>query len=607
MPKHRRPKNEVLTRSAPFTLDERKIDAEKRTVVLPFSSELPVRRWDGDEVLRHDAESIDFSRLNAGAAVLEDHAGRQIGVVERAWLGDDRRAYAELRFSRNQQGSEVLQDIEDGIRRNVSFGYRVDEWKEEEDEETKETRYIGTRWTPHEISIVAVPADPTVGVGRSLPEGTDEARDEAGIAPEPPATIEVTNETKTTEGKTMDKKDIQLITAIGRQFDCVAEADAAIEAEISVDEFRAQVLDIQAKRNSKPTPAAKVGLPVGLSEPEARQYSFFRAMRVLAFPQDAEMRKAAAFEIECSNAYAKQIGKDTPGFFVPPDVMLSQTRAFNLTTGAGSNLRATDLRADMFIDLLRNQTVVMALGAQSMAGLVGNVAIPRQTAAGTAYWINTESANITGASNPTIDQVTLTPKTIGAYTDVSRLLLRQSTPDAENIVRNDLARVLALGIDLAALAGTGLNAQPTGITATSGISDDDWATANTPTWAELVGMETAVDTANALDGELAYVMGAAMFGALKTTPKVANYPVYMLENGMLNGYKVARTNQLGAGEMIFGRFADVLIGMWGGLEIQADTTTLGLSGGVRFVALQDVDVAIRHAASFAYRSNAAAT
>lgn len=614
--------DEKLFRQLSFEAAERKLDEAKRTVSLPISSEIQIERWGSLEVLTHSSEAIDLSRMNNGAAVLEDHGGRQIGVVERAWI-EGGRLWAELRFSKNQQASEVFQDIIDGIRRNVSIGYRVKKWEiTEPTEENKMEIYRATKWMPFEVSIVAVPADPTVGVGRSLDDtgdtdaagganaegkqaeaGTETNADETrnlpvveGKEPAPPAKNEK-------EKANMDKKQMQEIIKLGRAFNCVAEADAAIEAETSVEAFQAQVLEIQAKRNADLGKTANVGKEIGMTDKEVKQYSIIRAIRAMANPDDAQARKAAAFELECSRAYAEQIGRAPAGIFLPPDV---QMRTFNLTTGAGSNLRATDLRADMFIELLRAKSVLAAAGARMMGGLVGNVAIPAQTAAGTGYWFAPETNNITSASNPTIAQVPLAPKTVGAYTDISRLLLMQSTPDAEMIVRDDLTKVLALAIDLGGLKGTGTN-QPTGITLTSGISDEYWTTDNAPTFAEIVGMETAVDTANALAGTLNYVMPASLRGKLKVTAKDSGSGLFVATGNEANGYPILVSNQLAAGECIFGNFSDLIIGMWGGLDIQVDPYTLSLSGSVRVRALQSVDIAIRHAASFAFRSNNPAT
>jgi HK97 family phage major capsid protein len=344
--------------------------------------------------------------------------------------------------------------------------------------------------------------------------------------------------------------------------------------------------------------------PIGMNEQEIREFSFRKAI----YGQLRDSGIDNKFERECSDAYAKLIGKDARGLFVPPDVMLSRT--FNKTTGAGANLIATELRPDMFIDILRNMSVTAQAGAMMMPGLVGNIAIPRQTGAMTSYWFDSESAGITSASNPTVDQVPLSPKTLGAYGDISRSLLKQSTPGAEQLVRNDIAAVIALAIDLAALKGTASNGQPRGITQTSGINAANWTTANTPTWAELVAMETAVDLANALAGEFVYVMGASLVGKCKTTLKDSGVSGYLMESDRtVNGYRVINSNQLAAGEAIFGKFASLIIGMWGGLDLQVNPyiEALEKAGAVRVTALQDVDVAVRQPKEFTYNSNTPAS
>lgn len=621
-------KPEKFRRSLQFADAERTIDEKARTVTMPVSSELPVERWFGLEILSHDAAAIDLSRMNDGAAVMADHNWEdQIGVVEKAWIGEDKRLWASLRFSRSPSAEIVWQDIVDGIRRNVSIGYKIFKRLLLEEKEGVETYKI-TRWMPYEVSIVAVPADPGVGVGRSLDGETDGAED--GSSEEDEAFTRTENTKKGNERKNIMTPEelakikeeaaraaeiqvreqvrkeaeqeavrISEIRAIGERCGMKDEAEKAISEKAPVESFRKSALENMTARAMQST-------KIGMSEKEIKSFSFARAIMSQVKGSGVD----ASFEKECSDAYARKIGKEAKGIFVPPDVILSGERTFNQTTGAGSNLIATDLRPDMFIDILRNKSVVSQAGATMLPGLVGNVAIPRQTAATTAYWIDTESAGITAGSNPTIDQVPLSPKTVGAYGDISRSLLKQSTPAAEQIVRNDLASVIALAIDLAALKGTAANGQPRGITLTTGISSGHWDTANTPTWAKLVAMETAADLANALDGIFVYVMGAALRGACKTTVKATGQMGWLMESdGTVNGYRVINSNQLAAGECIFGRFADLIIGMWGGLDLQVNPyiEALEKAGAVRVTCLQDVDVAVRRPKSFTFYDNPSAS
>ncbi len=144
------------------------INKDDRTVELSFSSEDPYERYFGIEILDHEKSSVDLKRLNSGGALLLDHnPGKQIGVIEKSIIDEtDKKGRAVVRFSRSDLGEEIYQDVLDGIRKNVSVGYRVNKMVLEEETDDKEI-YRVTKWMPLEVSIVPVPADITVGVGRS--------------------------------------------------------------------------------------------------------------------------------------------------------------------------------------------------------------------------------------------------------------------------------------------------------------------------------------------------------------------------------------------------------------------------------------------------------
>jgi len=379
------------------------------------------------------------------------------------------------------------------------------------------------------------------------------------------------------------------IEAIGNQHGFATDARAAITSGQTANEFRSHVLN----NISKPAPV--VSTDIGLTEKEVRNFSFMRAIHALANPSDRRAQDAAAFEFEASRAAADSMGRTAQGLFVPTEVL---KRDLNVGTAtAGGNTVATDLLSNSFIDSLENAMVVAGLGATMLRDLSGNVAIPRQTSGATAYWV-AESAAVT-ESQAAFDQVAMTPKTVGAFSDISRKLLLQSSIDIEGFVRNDLAMRLAMAIDLAAIAGTGSSNQPTGILATTGIGAKTFAAAGNPTFGEMVDVESQVSIDNALFGSLGYVSTAAMAGAMKQKAKDSGSGQFVMANNQVNGYNMAVTNQMTANTVVFGNFADLIIGMWGGLDINVDTSTGSASGTVRVVCLQDVDIAVRHAQSFA--------
>ena len=562
-------------------------EVEERTFEFPFSSEYPVARYFGNEILSHESKAADLSRLNDGAPLLFNHnPDRVIGVVERAYIdGNKRRGYARVRFSRNPFAQEILSDVKDGVLRNVSFGYSIDKM-----EERGSGDFVATAWSPYEISVVSVPADPGVGIGRSL---EDDNAASAAPTPDPIPSMENTTPDLAVvraEAAEAERARISDITSLCTKHGMEDLGRQMVESGRSIDEARAAVLD---KLNIPQETVTMQAADIGLSEKESRSFSFLRAINYLSNPTDRSAREAAAFEIEASEAAAAKLGRQSRGITIPQDVL---RRDLNVgTASAGGNLVATDLDAGSFIDLLRNASALDQAGATVLTGLTGNVAIPRQSGAATAYWV-AESGSPT-ESQQTVDQVSLVPRTVAAYTDFSRRLMIQSSIDVENMVRSDLASVIALKIDAAGLYGTGSNSEPLGLKNTTGIGTVDFAAA-APTFAEVVDLESDVATANALLGTPVYLMNAAMRGNLKTTKKDAGSGIFIMENGEVNGYRGVLSNQVASGDLWFGNFADLIIGYFSGLDLMVDPYTHSTSGTVRVVAMQDCDIAIRHAESF---------
>ena len=557
------------------------IDGERRTVQVAFSSEEPVERWFGKEVLSHDIDAVDMTRLLSGAPVLINHdMDDQVGVVESAHIDPDRVGRAVLRFGQSQRAREVFQDIQDGIRQKVSFMYSVGEYTQSDDDPEI---FVGRKWQPLEISVVSIPADNTVGVGRSL-----------DIKPEPK--IEVSNMTEEVKTPAVDveqlrneavkseQKRVADILKVGARYDLNQEAIEFAQSGKSVDEFREIAMEAMSKRQA---PAPKT--EIDMTSKEVKEYSLMRAINALA---NKDWSKAG-LEREASIAIADKLGKDARGFYVPLNI---QKRAQNTQTmTAGGALVATDYMGGSLIELLRANSVVMGLGANMMSGLVGNVDIPKHTGASTAYWI-AEGADGTD-SEVSLGMVTLSPKTVAVAVPMTRRLMMQSDPSIDALVTSDIARVMALAIDYAILEGDGVN-KPLGVVNVTGVSTSTIASAGSPTYAELVEFETDIDTSNALTGNLAYVTTPAVKGNLKTTAKDSGSGIFLLDGGVANGYPVATSTQLTANRIIFGNFSDVIIGNWGVLDIGMDESTLSASGGKVIRAFQDVDSAVRHAESF---------
>lgn len=661
-------------------------------LLISFSSEIPYLRdtwWDGSwvEVLGHGANEVDLSRLNARAAVLANHDRRTavgntplagIGAVERAWLQDGR-SMAEIAISRREALADLRQDIADGLVTQVSVGYQINERILVKSTEGQPDEYRVTSWTPFEISLVDIAADPTVGLGRSAGPAPTESNQTpatqyrvidlpaAGTtsgertmpnttqapAATPAAPVEATR--SAADYATAERARITEITATARAFPQVAQveqmAERAIEAGTTVEAFSAELTrHLRTTGTLRPADSPDIGM----SRREVEQFSFVRAMLAAADP--AQARAIAPFEFECSRAAqdrrgdSRTAGRET-AITIPVDVLsrglqvdASQAGAIasmliqraqqgnheayrDLVVGtstAGGNLVATQLLGSSFIELLRNALVLAQMGATMLTDLNGNIAIPSQTGGATAYWVAESGAPT--ESQQTVGQVPFTPKTVGAFTDYSRRLLLQSSISIEAFVRADLAATLAQAIQTAAINGSGASNEPTGILNLSGIGAVAGGTNGAaPTYDHIVDLETAVSIANADAGNLAYLTNSKVRGKLRKTQEFASTNGKAVwtrgrESGIgdLLGYDAYVSNSVPANltkgsasgicsAIAYGNWADLIIAMWGGLDIMLDPYTGATSGTKRVVALQDLDIGARRVASFAAMKDALTT
>lgn len=597
-----------LYRAAQIRADD--VNEDDRIVVLSFSSTAPVDRMFGSEILEHGADNVDLSRLNDGGPLLSDHdTSRQIGVIERAWLAGDK-GRAEIRFSRNARAETEFKDVVDGIRRNVSVGYRIEEIRETP--KTNEVRV--TRWTPLEISLVSVAADPTVGVGREADEENDitvitevetmpeEIQTEQAEQAETRAVEQQTAQPVRAETPPVDVQQIRRdelarineIEALGRNFDQVDLARKAINEGMPLEKFRrALILAISNERQHQST--------IGMERKDVQRYSFLRAIASQAFPNDKRIQDAAGYELELSAAAIQATGQTPRGIVTPYDVLQHRAPLAAGTATAAAELVGTDHMSSSFIEVLRNRMVAMSLGTTMLTGLVGNVGIPKQDSSANAVWIDPEGADSTEAAYTTAT-VSLTPRTVGANIPYTRQLLLQSDPSVEMLTRNDLAAKLALAIDLAVFYGTGANGQPSGIA--TQVSQGTAFAAAVPTYGEIVDLESTVAVANADFGSMGYAIEPAMRGSLKQTEKFASTGMTVWEPGnTLNGYPVGVSSQITSGDVFFGNFSSGILGMWGGLDITVDPYSLSKAGSVLVVALQSVDYAIRWLEAFAWSND----
>jgi HK97 family phage major capsid protein/HK97 family phage prohead protease len=587
-------KSEVFHRMEHAEIEEK----DDRRVEMSVSSELEVERSFGREMIVHTEQALDLNFLRSGhAPLLLDHdPERQIGVIESVNLdGSARRLRATVRFGRGTLASEVYQDVVDGIRSNVSIGYKVRKMERDRDDQGL-FRVIDAEIM--EVSIVSLPADPSVGVGRSV-----EVSDTATIKPiekEVPIMEQENHidlDQVRAEAAAERSKEINEILGLAAKHNQRSFADESIRQGMTLAQFRGALLD---KIADKPLDVADVEL----TQKEERQYSLINAIR------SAQTGRFDGFEREVSEELAKRYGKEPRGFYVPQSIFKRDLVAG--TDANGGFLKPTDHLGGEFIDALRANLVISGLGARMMQGLKGDVAIPALNAK-TAVGFVAENAAPGAEGAPTFRQVTMSPKTLVQYVDISRKLSMQSDPSVEQVIRDDLTRQFAAKIDEVAIEGGGSN-EPTGITGTSGIGSVAMGTnGGAITYAKLVDLEKEVAIDNALSGSLAYLTNPKVVGAMRQTSRQASGVegnFILNDTNTLLGYNVASSTLVPSdltkgtssgvcSAVIFGNFNDLMIGMFGGLDVLVDPYTGSSTGATRIAMYQDIDVAVRHAESFA--------
>ena len=579
--------------------DAEMVDEDDRRVRMSLSSEEPVERSFGMEVLRHSDDAVDLGRMNSGhAPLLLDHdMTKQIGVVERTYLDQSaRRLRAVVRFGKGALAREIYDDVKDGIRSNVSIGYQIREMEPKND---RDGTVSVSAWVPYEASIVSVPADASVGVNRS-----------ATIQPVVKKEVEMTevnHDEIRAEAAEAAKREFQKtvgeITSLAVKHNRRDLADKAIKDGLSVDQFRGVLLEAIGEGK----PLEQNAGAVEMTAKEEREYSFMKAVRGVVNGSGLN-----GLEREINDEIASRVGRAARGFYAP-DSFWSGKRDLTVgTNSAGGFLKPTDHMGNEFVDALRARLVMNDLGTRFMSGLKGDVAIPKLATGVAAGFVAENGA--TSEVNATFAQVTMSPKSLGAFTDVSRLLMIQSDPSVEQIVRDDLLNSIAQKIEDVAIEG-GASNEPTGITGTSGIGSVAIGTnGGAMTWAKVTDLvkEVEVDNAAINANTLAYLTNPKVKSHLASTAKVASTDSVMLLDAPWNslyGYNMAVTNNVpsdltkgsgtGLSAMIYGDFSQLMIGFFSTPDVLIDPYTGGSSGAVRIRVIQEVDVAVRHAQSFA--------
>lgn len=636
----------------------------ERTRSMSFSSEQAiVPRWFGGEILDHNPKSVRTDFLNSGRAPLllnHDTGAQPVGVIEKGSvkIGKDKMGRCEARFGKTGAANDALTNVDDKILNNTSVGYKVHEMRFDSESNGQEN-YRVVDWEPHEVSLVGVPADRSVGVDRgssetdiitrqetaTMADGTDKGgagggatdkgggagaggagagagADTGGSGDEQRSRIELVRHEE------RQRSAVEMEAARRKAIDYFCESnkiDERMKAQfitsgMSIEKVGQDILAIVKSRGDANTSQSSAQL--GLTEQEAQRFSICKAILAV---RDKDWSKAG-FELECTRTIAQKMGTtpDATRFYVPLEVQkrrmqynpLSEQQARmagQIRSQGGSNAHLT--RADVvgtttaggylvetinlsFIELLRNRTVAFRLGATVLSGLVGNVNIPKQTAAATSMWLTAETTQITEVEQ-TFGQLSLSPHTVGGYTEISRLLLLQSSPDVEGIVNADLAAIIGIAVDAGVINGSGSAGQPHGIIGLTGVGT---AAGTTMSLALLLSAQAAVGAANVVPVRGGWSSTFVNSALLRARQEFSNTysPLWYgsVWDGTMLGYPAIASNQIPTGDLIFGDWAQVVVAEWGVLEVEVNPYANFQAGIIGVRAMMTIDVGVRYPAAF---------
>lgn len=647
-------------------------ETEDLVVELAIASEDPYERWWGIEILQCDAAAVRLGRLNDGAPVLFNHDWdklRGTHVAGTARCDGDAKLRADVRITAaTDDGRETIALVKSGVLTKVSTGYQIHRVIEQslgksgehnareldgrlfegvvtrcnersagdviafrraldaqfgavERAEDQPAVYRVIDWEPLESSLVTVPADNTVGVGRSV---------DAPAAPEPEHTpnkppVEIKTMPMTPEeraaieaaarnqGAADVQKRVADILAFADNFkqfpDVAGMARAAISSGEAYDAFSRRAMEEIGKLTQRWDPK------IGMTEQETRRFSIFRAIEAMV----SGKWEKAGFERECSNSMLQKVGESgistRGGILLPVEVrqfhaaesvvkrMLAKRDMTVGTDANGGYLVGVDHRADQFIDLLRAESVMGRAGARFISGLVGDFSAPKKTAGSTAYWLTNESTATT-ESQVTLGQLLMTPKNVAGYTEISHQLLRQSSPDAEAMTMDDLLETLRVDVDAKAFNGSGSSGQPTGVLNTAGIGS---VTGTSMDYADILEFQTDLANANALTENCMYIATPAVAALLAQRQRFSSTDTPLWNGSVLSalmaGFRAMGTTQMPSATMCFGNFSDVIIGEWGVTELDIDRAANFPAGIIGVRAWATVDIGVRRAGSFSAASS----
>ena len=373
--------------------------------------------------------------------------------------------------------------------------------------------------------------------------------------------------------------------------------------QTAFDGIKTQVQDLEAQEGRaqfmEEAERRALGSPVGDKHATSleRQVNVVEVLR-----SQMEGRSLSGAALEYSQETERRTGRKPQGIYVPISALEQRVN----TTTTASQIAMSENRPDQYIEPFRNSLLARKLGVRVLSGLTGNITVPKYGTGTTTGWVAENSALPTG--DMTFSNVTLAPKHAGGITEMSRQLIQQSSPDVEQLIRDDLSAMLAQAIDSALIKGGGVN-EPTGVLATAGIQTANLATMS---WANILTMLQKLDIVNASAANI--VASMKVKAKLQGTLKSAGVAGYIMEGGKVGDLPAYFSNQVAektgapnTGKLIAGDWSQVLLGVWSEIDLLVNPfdSVAYARGGVLVRAMSTVGIAVRHPEAFVFAEDVA--
>ena len=622
-----------------LTIPARAIDKDSRTIEVAFCSELPVsREIDGQlyyEILLCGEENVDLSRLNNKGAVLFNHdRDKLIGAVVEAHMDSDRVGRATLKISTVGLGSEMWSMIEEGILSHVSIGYNIYDYRMDGN------NIIVTNFEIYEISLVTVPADETVGVGRSL--GDDNFAEELSEAHEDESlnstentieeerlmeeqegmeetrldneaydikeTLEVDNDSNGGVAN-IELSDGELEELVSKRPDLLKKLQQGVEPDQLNSNEPSKVEDVRelesesdpemeepevdAGEEERKRELTSIGLVLNVDVSDAIEngISITDFKRSLNTNNKSPNVKDNKMEKSVINGLIRQAAEGKPFDGTRLEVPVNQLRATSTSPTTGGAL-VKEVYVDSYIDVLRANSVFAQLPIQTYSGLSGegNLVLPKLSSDYSLMFDIIAEGEDSPLVDANFERIVMKPQTFSGTVPLTRTLIK-SADTAERYVQDSMVRGAGLRLEKLILNEV-VAAAPNG-TLTAAPTQKDVQDA----LAKLAAANIRIDSVVAIvHPTTAAVLRSTLVGE-NTAAK------YMIEGFRFDAFlcdsvRVIESTQVAAGQVIFGDFANVILASWGGLTVDRDDTTLRASQGIMLRTFAYIDWAVAHDEAF---------